>query len=273
MRTPSKCETRSSLREILCEAIVGVTILAVGVRGLSAQDTNGATTLERARQAYQEGKPNRALPLFQEAAKAAPANVEAWLFLASCFDRLGQPDQASIAFKQAIKANPNLVIVHISAGVQYGQLHLDEQGMEVRLKALKMEPDFAAAYHSIGLAYARMGRFAEAIDVYMEAIRINPHYAEAFSNLAVAYHCQNKWGKATQCAREAVRLDGQNAEAHFNLGVCLLRMGDQSAALRERDTLKKLGSSLAEDLYKAITTGYTLPVGGSALRRPDEKYY
>ena len=268
-----KCETRSLMKEVLCGFILGAMLLAAGGRSLQAQNTNEASTQERARQAYEEGKYGQALPLYHEAAKAVPANVEAWLFLASCFDRLGRPDQASKAFRQAIKANPNLVIVHISAGVQYGQLHLDEQGMEFRLKALKLEPDFAAAYHSIGLAYARMGRFAEAINAYLEAIRIKPSYAEAYSNLAVAYHSQNKWGKATQCAREAVRLDGQNAEAHFNLGVCLLKIGDQSGALRERDALKKLGSSLAEDLYKAITTGYTLPVNASALQEPGEKYY
>ncbi|MBP1599100.1 MAG: hypothetical protein H6Q05_4477, partial [Acidobacteria bacterium] len=86
---------------------------------------------------------------------------------------------------------------------------------------------------------------------------------------AVAYYCQDKWGRAMQCARQAVRLDGQFAEAHFNLGVCYLKMGDRSGALRERSALKMLGSSLSDELYAAITSGYIYPVPASAPRRPE----
>jgi tetratricopeptide (TPR) repeat protein len=271
MGRPLKCDARSLLKMILCGFILGTTPLAAGGRGLPAQETTGVAIIERGRQAYKEAKWGQALPLFQEAANAAPQNVEAWLFLASCFDKLGQPDQASKAFKQAIKANPNLVIVHIHTGVQYGRLHLDEQGMEARLKALNLEPDFAAAFHGIGLAYARLGRFPEAVNAYREAIRIRPNYAEAYSNLAVAYHSQQKWGKALQCAREAVQLDDQNAEAHFNLGVCLLEMGDRSGALRESSTLKKLGSSFFDELNAAIASGYTYSVAGAALPKPRDR--
>jgi tetratricopeptide (TPR) repeat protein len=271
MGRPWKCETQSLLKEILCGFIFGATLLAAGGRAQPAQQTTGEANLQRGRQAYKEARWGQALPLLQEAAKAAPANVEAWLFLASCLDRLGQPEQASKAFKQAIQANPNLVIVHIYSGVHYGRLRLDEKGMEARLKALNLEPDFAAAYHSIGLAYARLGRFPEAINAYREAIRIKPDCAEAYSNLAVAYHFQNKWGKALQCSREAVRLDTQNAEAHFNLGVCFLKMGNRAGALREKSALERLGSSLSDELYAAIKSGYTYPVAGSALRRPAEK--
>jgi tetratricopeptide (TPR) repeat protein len=271
MSQPLKCHAQLFLGISLWLLILGVTLLAADGRGLPAQDTTAEATVQRARQAYREAKWGPASSLFKEAANATPENVEAWLFLASCYDKLGQPDQASKAFKQAIKANPNLVIVHIHTGVDYGRLHLDEQGMETRLNALNLEPDFAAAFHSIGLAYAKLGRFPEAINAYREAIRIKPDYAEAYSNLAVAYHSQDKWGKAMQCAREAVRLDGQNAEAHFNLGVCFLKMGDRSGALREGSVLKRLGSSLSDELYTAITSGYTYPVTGSALRRPGEK--
>ena len=264
-----KCDARSVLQVSLCGIILGVTLPAPGGKHLPAQETAGEATLQRGRQAYKDAEWGQALPLFQEAAIASPENVEAWLFLASCFDKAGQPDQANRAFKKAINANPNLVIVYVHTGVSYGRLHLDEQGMEARLKALKLEPDFAAAFHSIGLAYARLGRIPEAVNAYREAIRINPDYAEAYSNMAVAYYCQDKWGRAMQCARQAVRLDGQFAEAHFNLGVCYLKMGDRSGALRERSALKMLGSSLSDELYAAITSGYIYPVPASAPRRPE----
>lgn len=266
------CGARSLLKTILCGLILGATPPPAGGRGQPPQKTTGEAIVERGRQAYSEGNWGQALPLFREAASATPENVEAWLFLASCFDKLGQPDQASKAFKQAIKANPDLVIVYIHTGVQYGSLHLDEQGMEARLKALNLEPDFAAAFHGIGLAYARLGRFPEAVTAYQEAIRIRPDYAEAQSNLAVAYYSQNKWGKAMQSAREAVRLDSQNPEAHFNLGVCLLKVGDRSGALRESSALKKLGSSLFEGLNAAIASGYTFSVADVTPPKSRERH-
>ena len=258
-----RSDARSLLQVSICGLMLGGTLLAG--TGPVAQDTT-VEAQQRGRQAYSEARWGEALGLFQDAARTAPENVEAWLFLASCFDRLGQHGQADSALKQAIKANPNLVIVHIYSGVHYGSLHVDDQGMEARLIALKLEPDFAGAFHSIGLAYARLGRFREAVSAYREAIRIKPDYPEAWSNLAVAYHSEDKWGKATECAREAVRLDGRNAEAHFNLGVCLLKMGNRSGALRERDILKSLGSRLSDELYSAICSGYSYSF---ARKRPE----
>ncbi len=259
MTTLLKHHARLAKASILAVMVLGTLLVSNGT-GWSGGEATEETARQRGVQAYSEGKWAEALSLFQEAALAAPENVEAWLYLATCLDKLGQPEQADRALKQAIKANPNLVIVHFQAGIYYGRLHLDEEGMKGRLKALKLEPDFAGAFHAIGLAYARLALYQEAVDAYRAAIRIKPDYAQAWSNLAVAYHCQDRWGKAMQCAREAVRLDGGNAEAHFNLGVCCLKMGDRSGAFREISILKKLGSRLSDELYTAISSGYTYPL-------------
>jgi Flp pilus assembly protein TadD len=244
------------------------TLLANG-KGWAGGETTQETDQRRGMEAYSKAKWTEALSSFQRAAMALPENVEAWMFLASCLDKLGQPEQSDKALKLAIKANPNLVIVHFQSGVYYGRLLSDPQGMQERLKALKLEPDFAGAFHAIGLAYARISRHREAVDAYRAAIRIKPDYAQAWSNMAVSYRYEDKWGKALQCAREAVRLDRDNAEAHFNLGVCCLKMGDRSGAFRESSILKKLGSKLSDELYTAISLGYTYPVH-STLRGTGE---
>ncbi len=266
MDRPSKRNGQWSFKYSVSAFLLVVSVLAAG--RLPAQDTTDAPPLERGKQAYRDAQWEPAVALLAKAAISAPGNVEAWLFLASCFDMLNQSDQASKALKQAVAANSNLVIVHTGLGVYYGRLHLDENEMGARLAALKLEPDFAAAYHAIGLAYARLGRFPEAVGAYRQAIRIRPDYAEAYSNLAVAYYSQRKWGRALQCAREAVRLDDQNAEAHFNLGACLLKTGDQCGALRECDILKKLGSGLFDELNASIAAGYTLSAADIARPKP-----
>jgi tetratricopeptide (TPR) repeat protein len=266
MDRPSERNGEWSLKYNLSALLLVMSILAAG--RLPAQDTTDAPPLERGKQAYRDAQWDLAVPLLVQEAIAVPSNVEAWLFLASCFDRLNQPAQASKALKQAAVANPGLVIVHTGLGVYYGRLHLAEDQVVARLAALKLEPDFAAAYHAIGLAYARLGQFPEAVGAYRQAIRIRPDCAEVHSNLAAAYYSQQKWEKALHSAREAVRLDDQNAEAHFNLGACLLKTGDQCGALRECDTLKKLGSGLFDELNASIAAGYTLSAADIARPMP-----
>ena len=110
----------------------------------------------------------------------------------------------------------------------------------------------AQTYFEQGKGYSKKKSWDLAIAAYQQAVRIEPKFAEAWNNMGYCYRRTKQFDKALDAYKQAIDLKPDFAYPHEYMARTYLAMGNQDAAMREYEILKRLDGKMAGELLKAI---------------------
>ena len=133
--------------------------------------------------------------------------------LGTAYSREGREDRALLLYREAAVFHPALPDVYFNAGVS---LHrsgsLDEAIVEYR-RALDLDPDLAVARDNIGVAFAKKGRFEEALEEARKAVALRPRNPSTLANLAATLCAFGKVEEGIRVYRTVLEIDPDNTRA------------------------------------------------------------
>jgi len=118
-------------------------------------------------------------------------------------------------------------------------------------KGLDKDETVVKAYRYLGYALTISGRHSEADTVYQRWLAVGKETALAHTEKGMAYLSRHQPDAAMNAFRAAIEADSKHAEAHLQIGLMFVRQGKRDTALHHYNTLLKLGSAKAKQLYRA----------------------
>ncbi len=183
-------------------------------------DRTNADALEKlGKVQVQQGHPDQALALYQQAVKENPKEVRFCILAGELYEAQQNWDQAKAMYQQALNISPdnplasnNLAYVMLQQG---GNVDI---AMNLAQTARRAMPDNPNAADTLGWAYYHKGSYNDAIRQFQEALRLNqkagaPDDAVLHYHLGVAYQKANQAALARQQLEKAVKLSPDNADA------------------------------------------------------------
>lgn len=160
----------------------------------------------------------RAITLFEEAARIDPGSALAWTEVAN-------------AYGQRIQVGG------------YGEAWADS-GLILARKAIELNPEEPRAWKALGLNLDQKGRFAESSQAYEKALELNPSYVPPMINLAVTLLWKGACDRALRYSRRALDVDPLYAFGRLHTGTSLECMGLDSLALAWYEAARQVAPDL-----------------------------
>lgn len=104
-----------------------------------------------------------AIPEYQLALKAEPANTLAWANLGVAHSLSGEHKEALVAFDEALKKGYDGAMFRHNRGISFAKLGLYEEAATELKAALEQNPFLAVVEHDLGLVYNKMGMHSDAL--------------------------------------------------------------------------------------------------------------
>jgi len=142
-----------------------------------------------------------------------------------------------------------------SQGLSYYDQGRWQEAIDAFERAALVEPDYELAYFGLGITYSRLEFWEKALASFAKAVAISPYHAEAYLGLGVTYTVLGRNHDALEVCTKAVQIKPEYAQAHYALALIYLKLGDQASALEVWGVLKKLDTSLADEVIRLIGNG------------------
>jgi predicted CXXCH cytochrome family protein len=192
------------------------------------------------------GKPEKALPLYEEAVRREPNSPVALQKLGSSLRSAGQFTRAVAILQQALKVAPGDATSWHQIGFNNLGQGLKPEALAAFEKAVDLDPDLAEAYNSLGGVRLETGDLPRAETALREAIRIQPDYAEAHSNLANVLSASGHFEEARYHFEAALRLNPAYVAGRYNYAIALARAKRLDEAQRQAEELLSANPVAAE---------------------------
>jgi tetratricopeptide (TPR) repeat protein len=166
----------------------------------------------------QSGKPEFALPLFENALKKQPYNPGILNSLGVALQALDRGQEAAIYFRQALTINPSDIGALSNLGKVLREQNDIESALECFAKALAAWPGNPDLYIESGRCYYEKGNFQEALAYFEKALDLKPNYVDALSALATAMWALGRRTDARRKLELALQVDPHNPKLILNLG-------------------------------------------------------
>ena len=131
--------------------------------------------------------------------------------------RLGRLDDAIKAGMQAAKLAPADIDAHYNLGLAYTDAKDYAHAIVSYRRALKLNEKHGLSWNNLGSALEQQGDKDAALDAYNRAIELNGQHAEAQNNAGAIYSEQGKLDQARACFAAAIAARPDFVEAHYNL--------------------------------------------------------
>jgi len=161
---------------------------------------------------------------YAAAIEADPANVDAYLGLATVEARRGNPSASASAYRRALALDPQnaTALAGLAALADFSR----PEALESDLRAdLARQPQSAALNLTLGNLYAAQGRWAEAQSAYFEAHRLQPENADIAYDLAVSLDHLGQRRPAADFYRRALEAR-RGAAAQFDAAAAARRLSE-----------------------------------------------
>ena len=119
-------------------------------------------------------------------------------------------------------------------------------------EGVRLAPLSADAYLCLGLALHSPENFSDAAPAYQKSLELDPDQFESRANLGDVCLQLDRTEEAIDALRQAAKIKPNDVKVHFLLAQCYLKAGNRDDALREYGIVKRLDSSVAEDLAKSM---------------------
>ncbi|MFJ3923254.1 tetratricopeptide repeat protein [Streptomyces sp. NPDC090022] len=166
-----------------------------------------------------------ALATIEEALRAEPDSVYAWMVRADTLSRLGRLHEAVASARRCVELAPLFWGSHHTLALVLERstnrvLHKDAYASARR--AVELEPQEASAHFMVGLTAHRVGDHTTARAAYETTLRLDPQSSEAHNNLALLDRKRGRfssraWRRAVEGFAESAALDADDRHARFNL--------------------------------------------------------
>jgi tetratricopeptide (TPR) repeat protein len=174
---------------------------------------------------YQQGRPNEAVVLFEEALELQPGSVDAHSNLGAALLNLGRVDEAIAHLRRAVEIQPTAANAHNNLGnalIQKGQVN--EALIEFQ-RAVELGPGVAGAHYNLGTALLQADRARDSIAPLQAELTLQPNSGEVCASLGEALLQVGQVEAGIELLQKAIELKPDLASAHHYLGNALLQKG------------------------------------------------
>jgi predicted O-linked N-acetylglucosamine transferase (SPINDLY family) len=206
-------------------------------------------TIQQSVQYLQAGDLDRAEQSLRHLLQQDSGNIQGWCLLGSIRQARGRPDEAIPLFQQAAKLAPQDAAIYNLAGAAFVQLHDGGQAVAILEQALKLNAFFPDAYNNLGKAYLLQKNEEQAMACFREAIHLKPSFVEAINNLALLLIARKQLGEARTILEQALPSAPQSGVLLVSLSVLHLEQGENAKALGLAQTAVQL------EPYSALAQG------------------
>jgi protein O-GlcNAc transferase len=178
----------------------------------------------------QDGHPEAALVLIQQAVAATPDEMRYRFGLGQTLQALHRYEEAAAEYRRVLHADSRSADAHFGLGVALQSLGHYGEAVVAYQHAVEYQTDFFAALNNLGNCQQRCGRFEEAAAAYTRALALQPNEVGAMANLGTVLQAVGRVDEAVGLLRSAVEIEPQVASHAVNLGIALCRRRDFAAA-------------------------------------------
>ena len=239
----------------------------------SRGSSNSSALLDRAKKLVQEGDPQGALTVLQEADVHGANASEIHAVRGICLALLSKPIESAAEFEQAIRLRPGYAPNYFSSGLAYATFNNLDRALERLSVALKLDPSLPGVRYNYALVLARAGKYAESekevnleleskspraespldlwrlkardayyqkkwqgtIDAYRKRSILVPEWPEAYAAIGEALFALNQLEEESMATLEKATkvADPENEVPHALLGNCIRDSAEQDKATTE----------------------------------------
>jgi protein O-GlcNAc transferase len=178
----------------------------------------------------QDGRPETALRLIEQARAIAPGDPRHDAALGQVLQTLGRCAEAASAFRRVLDAEPHSADAFFGLGVSLQSLGQYEEAIAAYEGAVEFQADFFAALNNLGNCLQRQARLPEAEAAYARALALRPGEVGAMANLGTVLQGMGRIDEAIALLRAAVAAQPLVTAHAVNLGIALCRRHDFAAA-------------------------------------------
>lgn len=171
---------------------------------------------------------------------------------AEAYNFEGKPDLAIPDYEQAIKRDPKIAEAYFGLGSIYWLKGDNGRAIANLDHAVAIGKPRSVLYLTyLGYAHYDKGEFDLAIADYDRAIALQPDGADAFLHRSIAYTGKGDYARALVDCQQAIKLSqtSEATEGNNSCGNAHFRMGDFASAVADYDKALKLWSEYPEALY------------------------
>jgi tetratricopeptide (TPR) repeat protein len=145
----------------------------------------------------------------------------------------GKPEQAVPIYQELVKTFPNNPDFRVDLCVaQYKARHYKESAEEAKA-ALKLRPELPSANLFLGASYLQLGEFAAAIPPLQKVLEKQPTERNALLALAEAFSGARRYEQAAEQFQRLSEIVADNPKVWYGLGNCYDKLSEQVPGQRE----------------------------------------
>jgi len=201
---------------------------------------NSVVALEYGRALASAGQDTQAIPVLEQAIKAAPSSITAEYQLALALQRANRLDESVALLNKVAAAEPQNAEVLTNLGMALCQVQKAKDAVPILQKAVKLTPENPTAHQDLAAAFIQLNQVDEAIDQLKAALKIAPNAPQLHYNLGLAYKMQDDATDAIPELEIAEKADPAAHEPPYILGVLYMQVGRYDDAARELNASLKL---------------------------------
>jgi len=175
--------------------------------------------------------------------------------LANVYLIQGKTEEAIEQYEEAIKARPDFLQAYMMLGVLYNSQKKLEKANYYYKKALKINPDFAPAANNLAWNYAEYkGNLDEAMVLAEKAHEKMPDNPAITDTLGWVYYKKGLYLKAIGLFQSALNQLPQSVPIRYHLAMAYLKNGEKKLAKKELEIIIKspLDSPYKEEAKKIL---------------------
>jgi capsular polysaccharide biosynthesis protein/tetratricopeptide (TPR) repeat protein len=204
--------------------------------------------IELGLEARKQKKEQEALQYFEQAIKAYPPNVPAYVEAGKSLKVLQKLSKAKQRFEQALQKKPD----HLEALMELGNIAYLEKEWEKALEkfqaAIKYRPNNSDAYVQAGKSLKNLGRLEEAKERFEQALQKKADHLEALMELGNIAYLEGKWEKALEKFQTVIKYHPNYLNAYVQAAIQLREL----KRFVEADEIADLGLSQGKNQRKFL---------------------
>lgn len=193
-----------------------------------------------------QGRCDRAVPVYEEALRRGPGSVPVTQKLVLCLSQLHQDARAIALLKPLLERVPDDAKAWTQLGLALIASGKAPDGIAALVKATVLDPDLPEAWNDLGGIWLQAGDFVRAEPALRNAVRAQPNYPVARNNLANLLAATKRYDEAWYQFEAALRYNPDYLFARHSYGLALGAAGRLSEARAQLETVLKADPAAAE---------------------------
>lgn len=193
------------------------------------------TTLEKAfqkaQQAEEEGKSERALFYYVKALQFEPKNTQALEQIAAIHEQNSKPELALKIYQDILKIDKNNVTANENLGLHYLKNRFQEQAKQHLELAVGQDESRWKALNGLGVIADLNKKYDAAIGYYQKALNNNSGSPMILNNIGYSYYLKGDEKNARNYFNQALSFDSQYQRAIHNLALIEIKHQQYPAAI------------------------------------------